>query len=243
MARYNNELDDDRERYLRHDRYARERPWNYNDPYERRSRSYDDYPRERFSRGRYGERADYDVDEPRYSGYPEGRGLPELELGVPTWVASVEPLLEAWQALGARVSVQPCTANHPMARDTHLTISAWKADFPDPDGFFRGLNQGGGWPFYRDDEIAALLDDARSVRDQTERIRLYQEIDRLWVTERTTILPLAYGRRIILRRPWVQGVWASPLSRPHYERVVVEREPADTEEPAGQLEIGGVPGH
>ena len=177
----------------------------------------------------------------REAGYPEGRGLPELELGVPTWVASVEPLLEAWQALGARVSVQPCTANHPMARDTHLTISAWKADFPDPDGFFRGLNQGGGWPFYRDDEIAALLDDARSVRDQAERIRLYQEIDRIWVTERTTILPLAYGRRIMLRRPWVHGVWASPLSRPHYEQVVVEREPAD--EAVAPVEVGGVPGH
>jgi CBS domain-containing protein len=82
MARYNNELDDDRERYLRHDRYARERPWNYNDPYERRSRSYDDYPRERFSGGRYGERADYDIDEPRYSGYPS-RGSYEREY--PTW--------------------------------------------------------------------------------------------------------------------------------------------------------------
>jgi CBS domain-containing protein len=82
MARYNNELDEDRERYLRHDRYARERPWNYNDPYERRS-SYDDYPRERFSRGRYGERADYDADEPRYSGNPEGRGSYEREY--PTW--------------------------------------------------------------------------------------------------------------------------------------------------------------
>jgi CBS domain-containing protein len=66
------ELNEDRERYLRRDRYARERPWNYNDPYERRSRPYDDYSRERFTGGRYGERADYDVDEPRYSGYPGG---------------------------------------------------------------------------------------------------------------------------------------------------------------------------
>src|SRR5207247_1522727 len=103
------------------------------------------------------------------AGYPEGRGLPELDLGVPSWVASVEPLLEAWSALGARVRVHR-TTGHPMTGDMHLTISAWKADFPDPDGFFRGLMQGSGWPFYRDDEIAALLDDARSVRDQNERM-------------------------------------------------------------------------
>ena len=135
----------------------------------------------------------------------------------------------------------PSKAHHLYARDTHLTISAWKADFPDPDGFFRGLMQGGGWPFYRDDEIVALLDDARAVQDQGERIRLYQEIDRLWITERTTILPLAYGRRMILRRPWVHGVWANPLSRPHYERVVVERVPEEQAEPP--VELGGVPGH
>ena len=46
---------------------------------------------------------------------------------------------------------------------------------------------------------------------------------------------------MILRRPWVHGVWANPLSRPHYERVVVERVPEEQAEPP--VELGGVPGH
>ena len=43
-------------------------------------------------------------------------------------------------------------------------------------------------------------------------MRLYHEIDRIWVTERAGIVPLAYGRTMLLRRPWVHSVWVNPLS-------------------------------
>ena len=62
---------------------------------------------------------------------------------------------------------------------------------------------------------------ARSLRDQGERMRLYHEIDHLWVGERAAILPVAYPRSTLLRRPWVEGLWASPLSRAHLDTVVV----------------------
>ena len=62
-------------------------------------------------------------------------------------------------------------------------LPGWTADYPDPDGFFRGFFAAG-WPFYSDDEIEELLDQARSLGNQDERMRLYHEIDRIWVTER-----------------------------------------------------------
>jgi hypothetical protein len=46
------------------------------------------------------------------------------------------------------------------------------------------------------------------------------------VGEHAAILPIAYPRSTLLRRPWVGGLWASPLSRAHLDTVVVgEREP------------------
>ena len=70
MARYRNEFDDDRDLYDREGRTGREAPWGYDDPLRPR-RGLFEQRRQDFSRGRYGERAEYQNDEPRYS---ENRG-------------------------------------------------------------------------------------------------------------------------------------------------------------------------
>ncbi|HKP46623.1 MAG TPA: CBS domain-containing protein [Pyrinomonadaceae bacterium] len=67
MSRYRNE--DDRDLYVRNDRFQRERPWNYDQPYESREQSAIDAERRDFGRGRFGERANYEYDEPRYNDY------------------------------------------------------------------------------------------------------------------------------------------------------------------------------
>ena len=69
MARDRNE---DREYELDNQPSRRERPWGYDDPYAGRGRSLaGDYGRRDSGRGRFGERADYDSDEPRYQNYSE----------------------------------------------------------------------------------------------------------------------------------------------------------------------------
>ncbi|MBW3593703.1 MAG: ABC transporter substrate-binding protein, partial [Actinobacteria bacterium] len=159
-------------------------------------------------------------------GYPDGQGLPELTLVVPPWLDPTD-LVEQWAALGARVV--PREATIPVGfRDldgAHLWFSGWTADYPDPDGFFRGLFRLA-WPFHRDEDLDELLDRARFLTEPGERMRLYHEIDRLWVAERAAILPLAYPRVMLLRRPWVTGLSANPLSRALLDQVVLEREPA-----------------
>ena len=59
-----------------------------------------------------------------------------------------------------------------------------------------------------------MIDEARSLRDQDERMHAYHEIDRLWIAEHASVLPISYGRDMLLRRPWVEGVRANPLHRP-----------------------------
>jgi oligopeptide transport system substrate-binding protein len=156
------------------------------------------------------------------AGYPDGKGLPELEMIVPHWLQPLDAISELWKPIGARVNVRPIPKHiaGESLEDAHLWWSGWTADYPDPDGFFRGLLTMG-WPFYRDDDILELLDLGRSLRDQGERMRVYHEVDRLWVAEHAAILPVAYPRSVLLRRPWIEGLWASPLSRAHLDAVVV----------------------
>ena len=70
MARYRNDLEDEREDYYpREERMRREHLGAYDEPYNRRR--FETERRPDYNRGRFGERAEYDYDEPRYGDYRE----------------------------------------------------------------------------------------------------------------------------------------------------------------------------
>ncbi|HKP80859.1 MAG TPA: CBS domain-containing protein [Pyrinomonadaceae bacterium] len=70
MARYRNDQDEERDYYRREDRMRRENFGAYDEPY-RGGRQFDAERRSEYNSGRFGERAEYDYDEPRYA---ENRG-------------------------------------------------------------------------------------------------------------------------------------------------------------------------
>ena len=71
MARYRNDQDDERDYYRREERMRRENFGAYDEPY-RAGRQFDNERRPEYNRGRFGERAEYDNDEPRYAEYGGG---------------------------------------------------------------------------------------------------------------------------------------------------------------------------
>jgi ABC-type transport system substrate-binding protein/class 3 adenylate cyclase len=156
------------------------------------------------------------------AGYPDGKGLPELRMLVHR-SSRPEPLIEQWGALGARidVSVAAKTIGPGDLEGFDLWLTGWTADYPDPDGLFRGLFEES-WPFYRDEQIEELLERAATVSDQDERMRLFHQLDRLWVGEHAAIVPVLYQRTLVLRRPWVVDFWATPLWGAVIDQAVVD---------------------
>src|SRR5215217_7034741 len=73
MARYRNELDEDRDYYQREDRQRRENFGGYDESWRGGGggggRQFDNERRQDYNRGRFGERAEYGNDEPRYANY------------------------------------------------------------------------------------------------------------------------------------------------------------------------------
>lgn len=68
MARYRNEMEDERDYYPREERMRRENFGAYDEPFRDR-RQFETERRPDYNRGRFGERAEYDRDEPRYADY------------------------------------------------------------------------------------------------------------------------------------------------------------------------------
>jgi len=72
MARYRNEMDDERDYYRREERLRRENLGAYDEPYRARRQFETEQRQPEYNRGRFGERAEYEYDEPRYGDYREG---------------------------------------------------------------------------------------------------------------------------------------------------------------------------
>ena len=165
------------------------------------------------------------------AGYPGAEGLPEIELAIPEEYAAGggdavgRDLAAQWRRLGARVNVlsAPLKSFDAALEVAHAWHLGFSADFQDPEGFFPPVLAL--YPIFRDEEITALLNQARARNDQDERMRLFREVDRLLVAERCAVLPTTYPSDMLLRRPWVHGLRTTPLQGPStpLDQVVVRR--------------------
>jgi oligopeptide transport system substrate-binding protein len=169
----------------------------------------------------------YDPDAARKlladAGYPNGKGLPELRM-ILSRSNNPEPFVELLAEVGIRVAVT--VAEGPVGPhdlgESDLWVTGWTADYPDPEGLFQGFFEG--WPHYRDEETEDLLERVRASQVQPERMRLLHELDRLWVGENVSVVPLLYPRNRLLRRPWIEDAWANPLWGASLDTLVVSRD-------------------
>jgi ABC-type oligopeptide transport system substrate-binding subunit len=67
-----------------------------------------------------------------------------------------------------------------------------------------------------------LVEEAKRVTDQATRMRLYNQADKILVEE-AAIIPLAYGQRYFLVKPWVKKYPMSPgIKSVSWKDVIIE---------------------
>jgi ABC-type transport system substrate-binding protein/class 3 adenylate cyclase len=156
------------------------------------------------------------------AGYGGGRGFGELRFLAAHSFESGN-LAEQLARIGLRVSFEhrPTSEHGIDEREFQAWVGAWYADYPDPDGFYLGLLGTRALPFHHDRQTDALLAEARGSRNRDDRLRLYHEFERVWIGQRVAMVPLAYSRRLVLRRPHVHGSDPGPLSALRLDEIVV----------------------
>jgi ABC-type oligopeptide transport system substrate-binding subunit len=162
------------------------------------------------------------------AGYPDGRGFPAIDCLArddPGHDLACEYLQTLWlENLGIPINwklVEWASFYDLFAeRAPHLWMVGWYADYPDPDDFLRvsWWLRFGGW---QNETYARLVEDARRVLDQAERMRMYQQADKILVEE-APILPLCYGRFHMLMKPWVEKLFTSPLKWWSWKDVILQ---------------------
>ena len=108
----------------------------------------------------------------------------------------------------------------PPAVGAHLFLTGVAPDYLDPDTFLRANNWSPetGW---RDPAFEQLVEQARRVADQEQRLAMYRQAEEI-LTGQAALLPLLYGRFQILLKPWVLKYPTSPLFSPYWKNAVLE---------------------
>jgi oligopeptide transport system substrate-binding protein len=158
------------------------------------------------------------------AGFTDGLGLPELRLlhvstgGKERIRDDIETRWQQWSELGVILRQEWIEMEAAFAPGTAETAHLWRwgfdADYPDPDGhigtlvdWFRSWGLAG-----HRLELEGLVERARSVRSRDERLALYREVDRRLVAEQVLVVPITYESESLVYRPWIEGLWTSPMT-------------------------------
>jgi ABC-type transport system substrate-binding protein/class 3 adenylate cyclase len=140
-------------------------------------------------------------------------------------------IAESWkEALGLDVVLSEwswleATEHARFAEVAPIVVRGWLPGYPDPEYFLRLLlhsdsktNEGGfAYPPFDD-----LIERARQERADRSRLELFHEADRMAVTDRVALIPLAYGRSMAFVKPWVKGWWEFGKTSSSFADLTVE---------------------
>ena len=170
------------------------------------------------------------------AGYDGGLGLPPISLVCgdnsldDAWAGFLRA--QWWEVRGVDIALEP-QGNYrgewegPVygvehaGEPPHLYLTAWVADYPDPDNFLRvglsDLRKYWHHPVYWD-----LVEEARRLTDQNARLQRSRQAEHILVEE-VAIMPMGYSREHLLVKPWVRNFNSlAGLITPSLENVVIE---------------------
>lgn len=163
------------------------------------------------------------------AGFPDGRGFPPVEwyAGMPEFQPFADFVCNQWREhLNLDLPYVPAQWEELFRRiytaPPPLFVMTWYADYPDPHTFL-GNGPVQHYCKWQDEVYDLLLADASVAPDQSSRLELYQQLDRM-LLEEGIVFPLTYMRHHLLVKPWVKltpfslapnWFWKDAIITPH----------------------------
>jgi peptide/nickel transport system substrate-binding protein len=165
------------------------------------------------------------------AGYPNGFDLELWYMPVSRpYYPTPKPISEAFASdlskIGIRVTLKTKDwAAYLSDRNRQPGFQAfmlgWTGDYSDPDNFYYphfGPGATTDLGLWQNDQILALLDQARQATDETSRMQLYAQVDQILATELVR-LPIVHSQPLLAKRSTVEGWIPSPLGTESFEQL------------------------
>jgi len=136
--------------------------------------------------------------------------------------SSVSALAQMWQQnLGITITVENLEPDKyyditHAGQHGQLFDGGWCADYPDPENFADVLFHTGAQQnesHFSNPQVDALLEQARTERDVTKRLQLYQQAEQLIVNDAPVIFT-THGLTHVLVKPYIKGYVLTPIGVP-----------------------------
>ncbi len=148
----------------------------------------------------------------------------------------VESIQQDLALVGVKVRLKP-VAWGPLLEairqpdNVQLFMSAWEADFPDPENFLSvllsrkqfGANNDA---FYTNPEVEKLLDQAALMTDLKKRYALYDEAQQIIIADAPWVF-LIHPVMYVMRKPWVHDYIMNPMRPTRFEPIWLSARPSD----------------
>ncbi len=116
-------------------------------------------------------------------------------------------------------------------KNVQLFMSAWEADFPDPENFLGvllsrqqfGSNNDA---FYTNPQVETLLDQAALITDMKKRYAIYDQAQRLIIADAPWVF-LFHPVQYVMRKPWVHDYIMNPMRPTRFEPIWMSPRSAD----------------
>ncbi len=166
------------------------------------------------------------------AGYPDGRGLPTIEVlsyQTESFVHVLEVIQAEWaKNLGIHITITPQELKM-LFRNQHegnfaLAGASWIADYPDPLTFLGIMVSGGGnnWPGWSDKTFDELLKKAGQTSDPAQRFEYFQQSEAR-LLDQAPLIPLFFETQNYLKQPTVRGWIPSKLNYHRFKDLWLEK--------------------
>ena len=158
--------------------------------------------------------------------YADGN-LPSLIFTTVGATGTASIMAQMWnENLGANISVFPLASFAALKESTgNLYDFGWVADYPDPQNFLDALFHSSAefnYGRYQSIDFDALMDSAAVETDQTQRLLLYQQAERLLLDD-AIVAPLWHGVNHVVVQPYVKGWILDAQGLPRLYDIRLER--------------------
>lgn len=161
------------------------------------------------------------------AGYPNGKEFPTLTMHCRRSSDNVVVLLSQYLVrqwddvlrINLKLATWPFGDLNATSSERLLTIVGWLADYLDPHSFLN-VAVHRYVPSWRNADYERLLNMARHMTDLAERTKVYQAADRILIQE-AAIMPLAYLKTHLLKKPWIRRFPVSPYGGASYWKDVI----------------------
>jgi oligopeptide transport system substrate-binding protein len=158
----------------------------------------------------------------REAGYPDGKGLPEITLHITEDYKEQASFLQSqWREFNIpiRVSVeQPSLMRQAtFMAQYEMFKKSWVVDYIDEENFFslfyskNFVPTGFNYMHFENVEFDLLYEKALRTMDEKEKIKIYQEMDKIIIDE-APVIPLYYDEVVRLVNPKVSGLHLNPMN-------------------------------